>query len=142
MNTPNIHTRWFMALIVALALGAFPRGASALLEDQGTWIDTITQVVATSPVPEESLQPYLGQLQIVRTAFRFGDERSVFTAMNRFMEMLEQREHGLSADAAARLLDYCYRTIPANFHDATRHQNYRDHMDRLNGENGFGADGG
>ena len=142
MNTPNIHTRWFMALIAALALGVFPMGASALLDNQAAWIDTITEVVTTSPVPEESLQPYIGQLQVVRTAFRFGDERSVFTAMNRFMEMLEQREHGLSAEAATRLLDYCYRTIPAKFHDATRHQNYRDHMDRMNGENGFGADGG
>jgi hypothetical protein len=141
MNTLTIHTRWFTALFLALALGVSP-GAVSALEDRGSWIDTITEVVSTSPVPEDSLQPYLGQLQIVRTAFRFGDERSVFTAMNRFMEMLEQREHGLSADVATRLLDYCYRTIPAKFHDATRHQDYRDHMDRVNGENGFGADGG
>ena len=141
MNTPNIHTRWFMALIVALALGVFPMGASALLEDQGAWIDTITGVTA-SIIPEDSLQPYLGQLQIVRTALRYGDERSVSTAMSRFMEMLDRREYGVSAEAATRLLDSCVRIIPAKFHDVSRHPGYRDLLDRMNEENGFGSSGG
>ena len=141
MNTPKIHTRWFMALIVALAVGFSPMGAGALLDDQGAWIDTITGVTA-SIVPEDSLQPYLGQLQIVRTALRYGDERSVSTAMSRFMEMLDQQEYGLSAEDASRLLESCVRIIPAKFHDISRHPGYRDLLDRLNGENGFGSSGG
>ena len=141
MNTPNIHTRWFMALMVALALGIFPIAASALPDDQASWIDTITGVTANT-VPEDSLQPYLGQLQIVRTALRYGDERSVSTAMSRFMEMLDQREYGVSTEAATRLLEACIRIIPVKFHDVSRHPGYRDLLDRLNEENGFGSSGG
>ena len=63
--------------------------ASAELEDQGTWIDNITQVVAATDVTEGTIQPYLGELQIVRSAFRFRDDPSVVRAMNRFMDMLE-----------------------------------------------------
>jgi hypothetical protein len=142
MNTSQRHSGWFIPLLIALALGVFPMVASAELEDQGAWIDNITQTVGATDVTEGSLQPYLGQLQIVRAAFRFGDEPSVVRAMNRFMDMLSQQENGITAETANWLLDYCYRTIPAKFHDAARHQEYRDHMDRVNGENGFGAEGG
>jgi hypothetical protein len=136
-----LHTGWFIALTVALALCVFPMGASALAEGEPAWIQTITEETA-SIVPEVSLQPYLGQLQIVRTALRYGDDRSVVTAMNRFMEMLDQRQQGLAPEAADRLLASCVRIIPAKFHDVTRHQKNRDLMDRLNAENGFGDNGG
>ena len=133
-----LHPGWLITLTVALAL---PMGASALAEAEPAWIEAITQAT-TSIVPEESLQPYVGQLQIVRTALRYGDDRSVVTAMNRFMEMLDQRQHGLAAEAADRLLVSCVRIIPSRFHDVARHQRYRDLMDRLNEENGFGDIGG
>ena len=136
-----LHTGWFTALTVALALCVFPMGASALTEGEPAWIQTITEETA-SIVPKESLQAYLGQLQIVRTALRYGDDRSVVTAMNRFMEMLDQRQQGLAPEAADRLLASCVRIIPARFHDVTRHQKYRDLLDRLNEENGFGSSGG
>ena len=142
MNTPTRLSRWFIPLFLAVTLSVLPTTAGAELEDQGAWIDNITQAVAATDVTEGSIQPYLGQLQIVRAAFRFGDEPSVVRAMNRFMDMLGQQEHGITAETANWLLDYCYRTIPTKYHDATRHQEYRDHMDRVNGENGFGAEGG
>ena len=142
MNASKRKNEVLVALLVVVALGVFPVSASALLEDQGAWIGNITQVVASTAVTDGTIQPYLGQLQIVRTAFRFGDERSVVVAMNRFMEMLGEREYGLPSDTASWMLDYCYRTIPAKYHDAVRHQEYRDHMDRVNGENGFGETGG
>ncbi len=142
MNPSKIlHTGWFIALTVALALCVFPMGASALAEGQPAWIETITEETA-SILPAESLQPYVGQLQIVRTALRYGDDRSVVTAMNRFMEMLDQRQNGVTAEAADRLLASCVRIIPAKFHDVSRHQRYRDQLDRLNEENGFGSSGG
>jgi hypothetical protein len=142
MNSVETYKGLLVALLVVVSLGVFPVTASALLEDQGAWIDNITQVVAATTLTEGTVQPYLGQLQIVRAAFRFGDEPSVVSAMNRFMEMLGEREYGIPADTASWVLDYCYRTIPAKYHDAARHQEYRDHMDRLNGENGFGEAGG
>ncbi len=142
MDTSKRLSRWFIPLLIAVTLGVFPMTASAELEDHGAWIDNITQAVTTTDVTEGSLQPYLGQLQIVRAAFRFGDDASVVRAMNRFMDMLGQQENGIPAGTASYLLDYCYRTIPAKYHDATRHQEYRDHIDRVNGENGFGAEGG
>jgi hypothetical protein len=136
-----LHTGWFIALTVALALCVFPMGASALAEGQAAWIDAISDVTANI-VPAESVQAYLGQLQIVRTALRYGDDGSVVTAMNRFMEMLDQRQQGLAAEAADRLLAACVRIIPTKFHDVSRHPAYRDIMDRLNEENGFGSSGG
>jgi hypothetical protein len=136
-----LHMVWFTVLTVALALCVFPIGASAAVEGQAAWIDTISDVTA-SIVPEESVQAYLGQLQIVRTALRYGDDRSVSSAMNRFMEMLDQRQQGLAPEAAEKLLAACVRIIPAKFHDASRHKGYRDLLDRLNEENGFGSSGG
>jgi hypothetical protein len=132
---------WFISLAAALALCVFPMGAGALAEEQAGWIETISDATA-SIVPEESRQPYLGQLQIVRTALRFGDDSSVVSAMNRFMEMLDQRQQGLAAEAADKLLAACVRIIPAKFHNVSRHPGYRDHLDRLNEENGFGVTGG
>ncbi len=140
MNPSKIlHTGWFIALTAALCI--FPMGAAALVADQAAWIDTISDAT-TSIVPEESVQAYLGQLQVVRTALRYGDDRSVASAMNRFMEMLDQRQQGLAAEAADRLLAACVRIIPAKFHDVSRHPGYRDMLDRLNEENGFGSSGG
>jgi hypothetical protein len=136
-----LYTGWFMILTVALALCVFPMGAGASADGQAAWIDTITDVTA-SIVPAESVQAYLGQLQIVRTALRYGDDRSVASAMNRFMEMLDQRQQGLSPEAADRLLAACIRIIPTKFHDVSRHPAYRDQLDRLNEENGFGSSGG
>ena len=76
-------------------------------------VPQITQVVATTTVPEGTIQPYLGQLQIVRTGFRFGDERSVLTAMNPLYGDVRAKPkgvhhavHGLKRRVVVVLLDH------------------------------------
>ena len=67
--------------------------------------------------------PYLGQLTMVRGHLISGESEAVYRAMNRFMEMLQTREQGISAEAADRLFDYCYLVTPAQYHDVSRHLN-------------------
>jgi phenylalanine-4-hydroxylase len=54
-------------------------------------------------------------------ALERGDDRTAYAAMNRFMEMLEAREHGIAPVLADWLLDYCYLVTPAKYHDVSRH---------------------
>ena len=51
------------------------------------------------------------------------ESEAVYRAMNRFMEMLQAREEGISDEAADRLFDYCYLVTPAQYHDVSRHLN-------------------
>lgn len=67
------------------------------------------------------LEPYLGQLELVRNLFRNGDAKGTYVAMNRFMDMLETREGGISDGTAEAMWDYCYEVTPAKFHDQSRH---------------------
>jgi hypothetical protein len=50
---------------------------------------------------------------MVRAHLLNGESEAVYRAMNRFMEMLQARESGISAEAADRLFDYCYVVTPA-----------------------------
>lgn len=49
------------------------------------------------------------------------DSEAVYGAMNRLMDMLEQRENGIPSEVADRLFDYCYLVTPAKYHDVSRH---------------------
>ena len=50
-----------------------------------------------------------------------GNTVAVYVAMNRLMDMLEQRENGIPPEVADRLFDYCYLVTPAKYHDVSRH---------------------
>ena len=65
--------------------------------------------------------PYVSQLAMVRTHLINGESEAVYRAMNRFMEMLQAREEGISDEAADRLFDYCYLVTPARYHHVSRH---------------------
>ena len=60
---------------------------------------------------------------MVRAHLINGESEAVYRAMNRFMEMLQAREEGISDEAADRLFDYCYLVTPARYHDVSRHLN-------------------
>lgn len=49
--------------------------------------------------------------------------------MNHFMDMLEQRENGISEASADWLFDYCYAVTPARYHDVSRHiERFKEHQ--------------
>lgn len=119
--------RWTAALLLALtgllvvALGG-PAWAPAAEED---WLDGMMQAVLVEQANEGpfwgTFAPYVAQLEVVRGHLAHNDSAAVYLAMNRLMDMLEQRENGIPPEVADRLFDYCYLVTPAKYHDVSRH---------------------
>lgn len=119
--------RWTAALLLTLtgllvvALGG-PAWAPVAEED---WLDTMMRAVVAEQVNEGpfwgTFAPYVAQLEVVRGHLLNEDTAAVYAAMNRLMDMLEQRENGIPPEVADRLFDYCYLVTPAKYHDVSRH---------------------
>lgn len=126
--------RWTAAMLMALtglvaALG-WPVWAPAGAED---WLDAMMRAVLAEQANEGpfwgAFAPYVAQLHVVREHLRKDDTAAVYGAMNRLMDMLEQRENGIPSEVADRLFDYCYLVTPAKYHDVSRHiENFRKHQ--------------
>ena len=89
------------------------------------WLDAMVQAVLIEQTKDGievgRFSPYVAQLARVRAHLLNGESEAVYRAMNRFMEMLQAREAGISQEAADRLFDYCYVVTPARYHDVSRH---------------------
>ena len=89
------------------------------------WLDAMVQAVLIEQTKDGievgRFSPYVAQLARVRAHLLNGESEAVYRAMNRFMEMLQARESGISEEAADRLFDYCYVVTPARYHDVSRH---------------------
>ena len=110
------------------------------LQAGGLWIDGITHKVLFAAAPEPTIKAYLTQIDLVRAAYRTGDEGATRAAMNKLMLMLENRDYGISAKTATLLFDYCNVVAPARYHDASRHPRGNDTTPE---SEGFGnGDGG
>lgn len=114
-----------LLLTCVLVLSAWGWSTAAAIEQD--WLDAMVQAVLVEQAREGAsgtlFAPYLGQLTMVRAHLINGESEAVYRAMNRFMEMLQTREQGISAEAADRLFDYCYVVTPARYHDISRHLN-------------------
>ena len=114
-----------------LTLPVIPTMAEGSEED---WLDAMVNAVRVIPGSEgdhngAKYEPYLDQLHVARIALRRGDEPAVFATMNRFMDMLENREHGIAPGSADWLFDFCYVVTPAKYHDVSRHiQKFKEHQ--------------
>lgn len=119
--------RWTAAVLLALtglmvlALGG-PAWAPATEDD---WLDAMMRAVLAEQANEGpfwgTFAPYVAQLEVVRGYLARHDSGAVYLAMNRLMDMLEQRENGISPEVADRLFDYYYLVTPAKYHDVSRH---------------------
>lgn len=69
---------------------------------------------------------YVGQIVLVRNLYDRGDWRGAYVAMNRFMDMLEVRDGGITERAAEATWDYCYVATPPALHDVRRHRQWWD----------------
>ncbi len=89
------------------------------------WLDAMVQAVLIEQTKDGievgRFSPYVAQLARVRAHLLNGEGEAVYRTMNRFMEMLQAREAGISQEAADRLFDYCYVVTPARYHDVSRH---------------------
>ena len=114
-------------LLLACVLLLLAGGWSTAAASEQDWLDAMVQAVLVEQAKEGAsgtlFAPYLGQLTMVRGHLISGESEAVYRAMNRFMEMLQTREQGISAEAADRLFDYCYLVTPAQYHDVSRHLN-------------------
>lgn len=114
-------------LLVATLLGGLALVPLGVKADTDTWLDQIIdetqyhQRMAKFEGKAESYEPYLAQLEQARVAFKGGDRKGTYAAMNQFMEALLAPEEGLPAWSAKALFDYCVVVTPVNYHDAQRH---------------------
>jgi hypothetical protein len=117
-------TRGLLLTCVLLLLAG---GWSTAAASEQDWLDAMVRAVLVEQAKEggsgHPFAPYLGQLTMVRAHLINGESEAVYRAMNRFMEMLQAREEGISDEAADRLFDYCYLVTPARYHDVSRHLN-------------------
>ncbi len=99
-------------------------------EEQLTGFVIVQKGMASVRGEQGSFDPYVGQILLVRSLYSRGDWKGTYSAMNRFMDMLEAREGGISARAADAIWDYCYEVTPPALHDVKRHKEWWDkHVD-------------
>lgn len=124
---PQVRTKWLAGVLAGVVVwGVSASGLAILHQTDDDWIDAITNAVLIERRgggghPGVRWEPYVGQLQVVRTQFERGDVEATYQAMNRFMDMLEARENGVPAATADWLFDFCYIVVPAQYHDISRH---------------------
>jgi hypothetical protein len=119
--------RWMLGIVLFLSIVicAAPVGLSVASAVGDDWLDAMVQAVLIEQTKDGievgRFSPYVAQLAMVRTHLLNGEGEGVYRTMNRFMEMLQAREAGISQEAADRLFDYCYVVTPARYHDVSRH---------------------
>lgn len=78
------------------------------------WIDKIALMVMEQKNLSASgnFAPYFQQLEVVSEAAVKGEYNGKRKGMNRFLEMLETREGGISADAAHKIFSAVVKSVP------------------------------
>lgn len=119
--------RWSVGVVLLLAsvMAAVPGGLNAASAGGKDWLDSLVQAVLVEQTKDGTeaglFSSYVAQLARVRAHLLNGEGEAVYGTMNRFMEMLQARESGISDEVAERLFDYCYVVTPARYHDVSRH---------------------
>ncbi|WP_447976655.1 hypothetical protein [Candidatus Nitrospira bockiana] len=129
---PTLYQRIWLAGLLAAILLVSVNGESGVLLQRDGWLEELTGFVVvqqgTALTNGEStiFEVYLDQLNLVHRFYENGDQERTYAAMNRFMDMLEAREGGISAMAADMIWDYCYKVTPPALHDVKRHKQWWD----------------
>lgn len=131
LTTPKTLAVLVTLLALLLAYTTALKGNGNGNED---WLDALTNAVlierrSGGGHPGVRFEPYVGQLQVVRTQFERGDVAATYRAMNQLMDMLEKRENGINAATADWLFDFCFVVTPAKYHDVSRHiEKFKEHQ--------------
>lgn len=101
-----------MIVPALMAVSFIPRDAKAWVAPP--WIDKIALMVMEQNNLSTSgdFAPYLKQLETVSEAAVKGEYNGKRKGMNRFLEMLETREGGISADAAHKIFATVVKSVP------------------------------
>lgn len=125
------HKIWLAGLVIAILLAPVTVDTGSVQSRKG-WLEQLTGFVVVQQgaalVNGESamFNVYLDQLNLVRLSYENRDHERTYTAMNRFMDMLETREGGIGAKAADAIWDYRYEVTPPVLHDVKRHKQWWD----------------
>lgn len=131
MKTAFNHRMWLAGLVAAILLTPV-NSESGSVSPRAGWLEQLAGFVVVQQgaalVNGEAAMfaLYLDQLTLVRRSYENGDQERTYAAMNRFMDMLESREGGISANAANVIWDYCYQVTPPALHDVKRHKQWWD----------------
>ncbi len=112
--------------VVGAMLLLAPVGVQAVYADandrwEDGWIDQLTGfVVAQQGIAQANAEGG------IRIPAGMRDQKSVYIAMNHFMDMLEARRGGISVRAAEAIWDYCYQVTRPALHDVKRHKRWWD----------------
>lgn len=142
---PTFNQAMWRAGLVAAILLLPMSGESGSVVPRDGWLEELTGFVVAQQgaalVNGEStrFEIYLDQLHVVRRAYENGDQERTYAAMNRFMDMLESRDGGISAKVADAIWDYCYQVTPPALHDVKRHKQWWDKT--VNWDEFFWGDG-
>ncbi len=101
-----------MIVPALMAVSLNPRDAKAWVAPP--WIDKIALMVMEQKNLSTSgdFAPYFKQLETVSEAAVKGEYNGKRKGMNRFLEMLETREGGISADAAHKIFATVVKAVP------------------------------
>lgn len=101
-----------MIIPAVMAVSLMPRDAKAWVAPP--WIDKIALMVMEQKNLSTSgdFAPYFKQLETVSEAAVKGEFNGKRKGMNRFLEMLETKEGGISADAAHKIFATVVKSVP------------------------------
>ncbi len=101
-----------MIVPALMAVSLIPRDAKAWVAPP--WIDKIALMVMEQKnlSTNGDFAPYFKQLETVSEAAVKGEYNGKRKGMNRFLEMLETREGGISADAAHKIFATIVKSVP------------------------------
>ena len=101
-----------MIIPAVMAVSLMPRDAKAWVAPP--WIDKIALMVMEQKNLSTSgdFAPYFKQVETVSEAAVKGEYNGKRKGMNRFLEMLETKEGGISADAAHKIFATVVKSVP------------------------------
>lgn len=101
-----------MIIPALMAVSLAPRDANAWVAPP--WIDKIALVVMEQKTLSTTgnFTPYFQQLEVVSEAAVKGEYNGKRKGMNRFLEMLETKEGGISTDAAHKIFAAGVKSVP------------------------------
>lgn len=128
MTRKRDHRMLVAALVAGCALAFLPATGTAETA-KAKWLDEIAvmvndhQEIAKHEGRERAYDDYLGQIETVRDALTFGNEKGVYVEMNKLMDMLagDPKGKGIPTWSAKTIFDFCGKVTPHKFHDFERH---------------------
>lgn len=107
--------KWVLFLSLLFATAMLWAAIAMAVWSEG-WLDQLTgfillqQGTAQAKAEPGTFDPYIGQVALVRSLYGRNDVDRSYLAMNRPMDMLEQRDGGISPEAADAIWDIVIRS--------------------------------